>query len=31
MPTLHVSVVTPLDPAEVIRRLTDFGPERADA
>jgi hypothetical protein len=31
MPTLHVSVVTPLEPAQVIRRLTDFGPARADA
>jgi len=31
MPTLHVLVDTPLDPAEVIRRLTDFGPGRADA
>ena len=31
MPTVRVSVVTPLDPAEVVRRLTDFGPGRADA
>jgi hypothetical protein len=31
MPTLHVSVVTALDPAEVVRRLTDFGPGRAEA
>jgi hypothetical protein len=28
---VRVSVVTPLDPAEVLRRLTDFGPGRADA
>ena len=31
MPTLHIFVDTPLAPAEVIRRLTDFGPGRADA
>jgi hypothetical protein len=31
MPTVRVAVVTPLDPAEVVRRLTDFGPQRADA
>jgi hypothetical protein len=31
MPTLHVSVPTPLEPAQAIRRLTDFGPARADA
>ena len=31
MPTLHVTVVTPLEPAQAIRRLTDFGPARADA
>jgi hypothetical protein len=31
MPTVRVSVVTPLDPTEVVRRLTDFGPGRADA
>ena len=31
MPTVRVAVVTSLDPAEVVRRLTDFGPQRADA
>ena len=31
MPTVRVSLVTPLDTAEVVRRLTDFGPGRADA
>ena len=31
MPTVHVSVVTPLEPAEVMQRLTDFGPGRAEA
>jgi hypothetical protein len=31
LPTVRVSVVTPLDPAEVVRRLTDFGPARAEA
>ena len=31
MPTVRVSVVTALDRAEVVRRLTDFGPGRADA
>jgi hypothetical protein len=31
MPTVRVAVVTSLDPAEVLLRLTDFGPQRADA
>lgn len=31
MPTVRVSVVTPLDPTEVVRRLTDFDPGRAEA
>ena len=31
MPTVRVSVVTALDPTEVVNRLTDFGPGRADA
>jgi hypothetical protein len=31
MPTIHVSVVTSLGPQEVIRRLSDFGPNRAES
>ena len=31
MPTIQVSVLTPLSPQEVVRRLTDFGPSRAGA
>ena len=30
MPTVHVSVVTSLGPREAIRRLSDFGPKRAE-
>jgi hypothetical protein len=30
MPTIHVSVVTSLSPQEAIRRLSDFGPNRAE-
>jgi hypothetical protein len=30
MPTIQVSVVTSLSPQEAIRRLTDFGPNRAE-
>jgi hypothetical protein len=31
MPTLQVSITTPLGAEEVVRRLTDFGPARGDA
>ena len=31
MPTIKVSVTTTLSPEEVLARLTDFGPARADA
>jgi hypothetical protein len=31
MPTIQVSVFTSLSPQEVVRRLTDFGPSRAEA
>lgn len=30
MPTIYVSVVTDLSPQEAIRRLSDFGPSRAE-
>jgi hypothetical protein len=30
MPTIHVSFVTSLGPQEAIRRLSDFGPNRAE-
>jgi len=30
MPTIHVSFVTSLSPQEAIRRLSDFGPNRAE-
>ncbi len=30
MPTIHVSVVTSLSRQEAIRRLSDFGPNRAE-
>ena len=31
MPVLHVSVTSPLPPQEVLQRLTDFTPARAEA
>ena len=31
MPTIKVSVTTSLSPEQVLARLTDFGPARADA
>ena len=31
MPVLHVSVTSPLPPPEALRRLTDFGAERAES